>query len=356
MFSSKSRLSREDIANYGGTSDEGAKHSIEMQSSTDSFESDAMEGWDQLSYDTTVMKNLDSKFLKTSFTGYYIIGTIIAVAVTVLVVLNSTTSKVVDSTESNSTTPNTAEVITEDKIIVDESDLIIPAPIEKMILAPKNQQVKVATIKEEQEEMKTEYVPEEDIKVEILPYPSVFPEPVLPELERAHDQAKEIYLHDLKLVDYTSYREKPTMKTKQATLTGTPANMEGTNSREMETVWREVDVSYSFYIDKSTAIFSKGSYKKALARFETIIETYYDDVNANFYSGLCLYNLGEYRQSIDAFKVCINGSFSNFDEESQWMIAMGYEKLGEKDQAKKYFSKIIEQGGFYKKQAMAKMK
>ena len=33
MFGSKSRLSREDITNYGSASDESVKHSIEVQSS-----------------------------------------------------------------------------------------------------------------------------------------------------------------------------------------------------------------------------------------------------------------------------------------------------------------------------------
>ena len=66
--------------------------------------------------------------------------------------------------------------------------------------------------------------------------------------------------------------------------------------------------------------------------------------------------MGEYQQAIDSFKDCIYGPFSNFDEESQWMIALCYEKLGKRDQAKKYFQKIVEQGGYYKNQASAKMK
>lgn len=356
MFSSKPKLRRDDIAKYGSTSDQRIKHSIEMQSSSDSFESDAMDGWDQLSYDTSIMKDLDRKFLKRSYTGYYILSVLGTVAITIVVFLNNSSNNHKNSNKPAQEKIHMSSLTEDQEITLDESDLIIPSPIEKMKLAPIKHQVKVTTIQDEFQERKTTYMPEEEIKIEMLPFIDLYPQPEAPKLEKAHDRAKEIYLHDLKLVDYTSYRSKPTMKTKQATLTGTPANMEASNSDEIETVWKEVDVSYSFFIDKSIAIFSKGSYKKALARFETVIETYHDDVNANFYSGLCLYNLGEYEKSIDAFKNCIYGPFSNFDEESQWMIALSYQKLGQKDQAKKYFLKIIEQGGFYKNQAATKMK
>jgi len=356
MFGSKSRLSREDITTYGSSSDESVKHSIEMQSSSGSFESDAMEGWDQLSYDTSAMKNLDKKFLSSSYTGLYILGAVVVVAVgiTSIFLFNGDGNKkkdtqLVSQTDTKSTTLNEDQEIT-----LDESDLIIPEPIEEMILVSSDKQLKVSTMQEEFQEMKT-YEPKEEIKVEMLPYRDIYPDPVAPELERIHDQAKEIYLHDLKLVDYTNYRSKPAVKSKQLVLTGTPANMEGEHSGQADPIWKDVEIPYSSYIDKSIAIFSKGSYKRALTRFETVIDTYRDDVNANFYSGLCLYNLGEYEKSIDAFKNCIHGPFSNFDEESQWMIALNYEKLGEITQANKYFTLIIEQGGFYKKQASDKM-
>jgi tetratricopeptide (TPR) repeat protein len=242
------------------------------------------------------------------------------------------------------------------EITLDESDVLIPEPIEQMHLAPKEKQVEVKTIQRDYNDRKTEPEPSEPIKVEMLPYLGIEETPKAPQWERPHDKAKEIYLHDLKLVDYTSYRSKPTVKTKQMVLSGTPASMEGEDSETDDPIWKEVDLPYSHFIDKSIGIFSKGSYKRALTRFETVIETYHDDVNANFYAGLCLYNLGEYDQAILAFKNCVFGPFSNFDEESQWMIALSYEKLGQRNQAKKYFKKIVEQGGFYKKQAAEKMK
>ncbi|NRA11387.1 MAG: tetratricopeptide repeat protein [Crocinitomicaceae bacterium] len=356
MFGSKSRLSREDITNYGSTSDESVKHSIEMQSSSGSFESDAIEGWDQLSYDTTAMKNLDGKFLSTSYTGYYILGGLVAVGITAVLLLNNSGTE--EKKEPQQAKKETITTLMEDQeITYDESDLIIPEKIEQMTVAPESKQVKPSKMVEVFQEMKSTYVPPaEEIEVEMLPYLNLYQEPTTPVMERVHNHAKEIYLHDLKLVDYSNYRYKPTVKAKRLVLTGLSADMEGKESEPAEPIWKDVDIAYSSYIDKSIGVFSKGSYKRALTRFETVIETYHDDVNANFYAGMCLYNLREYQKSIDAFKNCIYGPFSNFDEESQWMIALSYDKLGERTQARKYYTKIIEQGGFYKKQALAKMK
>lgn len=356
MFGSKSRLSREDITNYGCTSNESVKHSIEMQSSSGSFESDAIDGWDQLSYDTTAMKNLDRKFLSSPYTGYYILGGIVAVGITAVLILNTLGSE--EKNELQQAKEETRTTLMEDQeITIDESDVFIPETIKDMTAAPENKQVKASEMVKEFEEMKSTYVPpKEEIEVELLPYLNFYKTPKAPEMERVHDHAKELYLHDLKLVDYSNYRSRSEVKTKQLVLTGLTADMEGEDAEKTDPVWKDVQIPYSNYIDKSIGVFSKGSYKRALTRFETVIETYNDDVNANFYAGMCLYNLREYQKSIDAFKNCIYGPFSNFDEESQWMTALSYDKLGEKEQAKKYYTKIIEQGGYYKKQALAKMK
>ena len=356
LFGSKSRLSREDITKYGSTSDESIKHSIETQSSSGSFESDAMDGWNQLSYDTTVMKNLDRKFLPSSYTGYYIVGAIIAFGITALLTLNTSQPEEKDKLKQAKKETRTT-LMDYQEITIDESDVFIPEGIEQMTVAPEGKQVKASKMIEEFEEMKSSYVPpKKDMEVEMLPYLNLYRTKPVPKIERIHNHAKEIYLHDLKLVDYSNYRSRPEVKTKQLILTGIPADIEVEGTKEHDPIWKDVQIPYSKYIDKSIGIFSKASYKRALTRFETVIETYNDDVNANFYAGMCLYNLREYQQSIEAFKNCIYGPFSNFDEESQWMIALSYDKLGKKAQARKYYARIIKQGGFYKKQALAKMK
>ncbi|MBL4862573.1 MAG: hypothetical protein JKY09_06105 [Crocinitomicaceae bacterium] len=358
IFESKSKLSRKDIGSYGSSADQKIKQRIETKSASSSFDMDAMEGWEQLSHDTSVMKRLDKKFMPKSYAGISIISAVIILGLTGFFALNyfNADKPVNEVIAENGMKEVITTLMEGQRITLDESDVLIPAPIENMIEVPVKEQIQINEIKDNFKEMKETYSPEKIIEIVVLPPISIEIPEETPDIVRDHKMAKEIYLHDLKLVDYRKYRSKPTIKTKQMVLTGTPANMEDQFSKEPEPIWRDVQIPYIDFMDKSVGIFSRGNYKKGLTRFETILETYSDDVNANFYAGLCLFNLGEYPKAIEAFSHCINGPFSNFDEEAQWMTALSYEKSGDLVQAKKYFLIIQGQNGFYANQAAKKVK
>lgn len=353
------RLERADVEAYGQSTDSGAKNAIEQKAMNGSFDADAMEGWEELSYDPSVMANLDKKFAPTNGVSFLKVigGTAIAtsavLAVLYLGVFRDTPETVVakqDIQKVDKPAPAKMQVI-----ILDESDVSLPEPIEKMVNAPKAEQVEAKQISQEFREIKTFRIETPKLPIQDLPTLSPIPSPK-PEIARNHRAAKEIYLHSMKLVDYRKYREKPEIKTKQLMLTGLPANQEDEYTEDEDPVWRDVDVPYIDYIDKSVKIFERGNYKKALSRFETILETYSDDVNANFYAGICLFNFGEYTKAIQHFSNCIEGKFSNFDEEAQWMIAESYEKTGAKSKAKGLYEEIAKGSGFYAKQAEDKLK
>lgn len=357
IFGSRPPLSRKDIADYGRSNDPRTKHSVEMKEASDPFEADAMEGWESMSYDVGVMKNLDKKFLKPSNWGWYIGGTaVVAAAVCTYIALG--TNNINSDQPEDSQPQKITSLVEGQEVTLEQSDLVLPDSINEMKSAPEAQQVEVKKIQKEFKEMKTSYTIELPPKVEMLPLENIQIGPSLktPELVREHRSASEIYLHDLKLVDYRKYRTKPAIRTKQVVLTGTPANLEDDGSEDVTPEFREIEIPYIEYLDKTMSRFSRGSYKNALSRFDIILETYSDDVNANFYSGLCLFNLGEYEAAITRFINCTTGPYSNFDEEAQWMTALCYEESGQTDKAKSYFQKIIDQGGYYKKQAIAKMK
>jgi tetratricopeptide (TPR) repeat protein len=162
---------------------------------------------------------------------------------------------------------------------------------------------------------------------------------------------KEIYLYNMKLLDYRIYRSKPKIASKQMILTGTPANIGETSDVEETTEWKTVDIPYIEYIDKTMEIFSKGNNKKALARFQLILETYPDDVNANFYAGLCYYNLKEFSSAVKAFALCDDTKFTNFNEEAEWYTAKSYLANGQKSEAKIVFTQIMNSNGYYSSQA-----
>jgi len=344
-------LSRKDIESYGKTADTVQKNSIEQKAASNSFDNDAFEGWEENAFNTELMQNLDAKFIHNPKINYIkgisltvILGTIISL----LFVYNlNHNEKITDNTETSTDLTSS--------LMVDESDILLPPKIEEMNNAPIHKQIKLKKIKSDFAEMKTI---EEEVKsnqeVNLLPIKEIKPEKENV-LITNKTNAKEIYLNDLKLIDYSSYRSNPTVKTKQVLLTGTPANKESDESEEVEATWRIVDIPYNDYIDKSLRILNGGNYKKALSRFETVLKAYPDDMNSIFYSGFCLYNLGEYDTAIENFQKCMSGKFKNFDEEAEWMTAEAYLLNGNKTKAFAVFKSIIEGNGYYAKQAKVKI-
>ncbi|MDG1331161.1 MAG: tetratricopeptide repeat protein [Crocinitomicaceae bacterium] len=331
----------------------------------DSFDNDAMEGWEDLSYDPSVMANLDKKFAPTngiSFLkiagGTAIVGAAVVSVLYFTVFKKDTTPVIADSDMEQVEGLNDPSAPTKMQVIVlDETDVSLPEPIEQMVQAPKAEQIEPKQISQEFQDIVTFHTETTELPVQELPTIDPIPDPK-PEIAKDHKLAQEIYRHSMKLVDYRKYREKPQVKTKQLMLTGTPANQEDQYSEDEDPVWRDVDVPYIDYLDKTVKVFERGNYKKALSRFETILKTYPDDVNANFYAGICLFNLKEYKQAIQHFDNCVNGKFSNFDEEATWMLAECYSKMGSegKTKAKQIYQTIADGNGFYAKQAKGKLK
>jgi TolA-binding protein len=359
IFGKQPGLSRKDVSNYANSSDKKLRHRIELKESSSSFDADAMEGWEAMGYDMSKMKRLDQSFQASSNVGWYFgVGGIIIAAVIIAVILipNETSTNLASG--ANDTTEKITSLLDEQKVTLEQTDIILPDSINALNDAPIEKRIEPLVIQEEFKQMKNTYQDQPLPKIEMIPLDEMRISERLREqkLIRDHSKAKEIYLYNLKLVDYRSYRSKPTVKTKQVVLTGTPASKEGESSTDPISELQEIEIPYVEYLSKTMRKFSKGSYKSALSRFDIILSTYESDVNANFYSGLCLFNLEEYETAIDRFLKCRTGQFSNFDEEAQWMTALSYEKLGKHQEANQYFQKIVDQGGFYKKRAQAKMK
>lgn len=353
IFNSKRKLSREEIQSYGQSEDALFKNAIEQKSMSDSFDGDALEGWGELSYNTSVLKKLDKKFSGSSNATWLWIGGVITIGAIALLIFNpfgnepGEKSLAVNEKVAKNETPSKIQVMT-----FDESDIILSESIEEMKIVSLEKQIQPKKIKEDFAEM---ILIHETEKIEPLPLIVLEENKKENHLVSVRKLAKEIYLSDLKLIDYRTYRSNPTIQVKQIILSGTPANKEDKYTDDIETSWKTVDVPYMDYIEKSLHIFNKGNYKKALSRFETILASYPDDVNANFYAGLCLYNFGEYDAAYKSFSRCIDGPFSNFDEESLWMKALSCERLDKNSEAIRLFKEIEKSNGFYANQAKSKL-
>ncbi|TSJ39018.1 tetratricopeptide repeat protein [Fluviicola chungangensis] len=310
------------------------------------FDRDALEGWQQSNVPFSKMKQLDQKmnFPKVNFTPYILSLSVVAILALTFFFLSRTA-------ESSQT---------REPVLVkfENTDINIPEEIDTLEVIPQKDQITVSEIKTSQNEIKN--LPADEKKEELtnIPFPELVLEPLPPVIEQKpvtvskQKVAKEIYLQDLKAIDYSQYRIKPTVQIEQIILTGIPADRENEDDLVSEEPQvKLVNIPYMDYLEKSLSYTNRGKWKLALSRFNEIIKNYPDDVNARFYAGWCYYNLGQYNEACINFSACLQLEFSNFNDEAEWYLAESRLANGDKNSARELFVKIRNQKGFYSKQA-----
>ncbi len=343
IFSPKEKLTVEDINRYNSSTGK-ERNRIEQKEMANNFDQEAMDGWESVGYDTSILSNRKNPFSSRNKSIFYIIGgaIVIGLITSLFFIQPEVTTKVENSV--------TKRKIEKQKIILESNDVFIPEQIEQLTEQPIEEQVTV-------QKMKNDFQKIEEINVSLpIQSPHQIEHQSNSNIALSKQRAKELYLNDLKTIDYSKYRTASFIETKQFVLTGVPADLENEKSEDYDTEWKTIDQAYSIYLENTMYYFNQEAYKKALTRFEIILKKYPKDVNANFYAGLCFYNFGEYERAISHFNNCLKSEFNNFDEEAQWMIANSHENSGASDKAQEIFAKIERNGGFYAKQAKEKLK
>lgn len=349
IFGSKENLSLSDVESFENANSED-QNIIEQKMEANAFSQDAMEGWESLSYETTSISNLKSKlYQKKTFHWFTALGAMTIGVLSVLIIQNIRPyeEQLITITTNENKIIDSPEI---EELNIEAADIILPVAIQNMHKAPQKDQLIAKTIKDDfanMDEIEMEFTQLEPIIIDQIIDNSIISSRI---------NAKEIYLHDLKLIDYGHYRKNPVVQTKQLILTGTSADKENENSETYDSNWENIDIPYMKYLQKSIYYFNKGKIKKSLARFETILESYKDDVNANFYGALCYYNLGEYKTALIHFDNCLISNYSNFDEEVIWITALCYEKMNHSLKARELFENIFKNDGYYANQASEKLK
>lgn len=342
-------LSRKEITSYlkGGTPE--VQHEIEKKSLQSNFDSDALDGWSTSGLlPKTSLKELDKRFLSSNTSLFFLALSSLFIIATLLI-----------AHFYNQKSADTTQIV---QLTIEESDLNLPSALDSVPNITPQQQVQPSIIIEDFEAKKktidhpssnpSKKMAASEVTVNDLPLLSLdLPQPIA--TEKHSESAKEIYLADLKLIDYRAYRSKPEIQTRMLVLSGVPANLENENAHVDEMEYKEIDIPYIDYIEKTMRIFGKEDYKKVLARTTIILQTYPDDLNALFYSGLCHYNLGQYDTALDQFYSVLNHRYSNFNEEAEWYLALSYWAKGEKQKAKSIFEMIVKNDNYYSKQAKA---
>jgi tetratricopeptide (TPR) repeat protein len=318
-------------------------------SELDAFEKDALDGWQTSGVGGFDMSTLD-RHMKTKSNNLLLYFSLfsLCIAIGLFFLLRENPGKNAQLTLNDSDTP-----------MVEETDLYIAEKYDTLVEKSASNRIEIKLLQKKQDDQpiikKEEKMEETAVIIESLPKLEIKINEKKPDLTINKKKVKEIYLSDFKLVDYRSLRSKPAVTTKQLDLTGTAANKEDKNITDEEPVWRKVDVPYYDFIEKSMYLLNKGDLKKALSRFDLILETYDDDINAQFYSGFTLYNLGEYHKASEFFTLALRNEIANFDDEAAWYLALSLEKKGDKAGAKKILESIANSGSFYALEASKKL-
>jgi len=102
-------------------------------------------------------------------------------------------------------------------------------------------------------------------------------------------------------------------------------------------------------------------FKEAIDEFKALldagIKTDYAD-NCHYWIGLCYFGLRDYKTAIDHFKDVDKFKVSEKKDDSQFMIAQSYERMGNRQQAQAEYRKFVElfPNSEYLKRAQAKLK
>lgn len=331
-------VNRHKLKSYFGRMSNSDKHALEKESLKDPFLSDAMDGFAENSAAFSALKRMDQK--RYGFKRFWINLSIVLVAIATFTIslyfftghptTHTTTQKVLKS-RPGITHLTSEKLQTLEKI--NPKDEIVPKHVQiDFKVKDKHGLFQV-------QENPT-FPSEELVQLPIQAKGKVERAPS----KRRSNFAMETYIQDLKVLDYRYYRSK-VKSDRSNLLTGTPAALES-NQADMSAK-EQMEISYLNYLSSTLGDFNQAEYKAALRGFDEILKSYPDDVNALFYSALCLYNLQQFSLCEQRLGLIDLVKFDNFDEEQQWYLLLCYRAQGKIDAFTSLKKEIVQQNGFY---------
>ncbi len=166
------------------------------------------------------------------------------------------------------------------------------------------------------------------------------------------------FIVDLKVTEFDKYYTTQTIEVKELKLGGVPAEFEGQDVIKFD----EKDdpavhsVPADQFLREGLVAFRDGRYGKCISKMEGLLTHNPDDINALFYTAVSYVKLEMYSKAIPLLDKIIADPNNVFDEEAEWYKALALEGNGDSAAADELFKKISDDGGFYSKQAAARLK
>jgi hypothetical protein len=166
-----------------------------------------------------------------------------------------------------------------------------------------------------------------------------------------------IYIYDLKVTEFQTLYFK---KMKPWVIDGKGISSEFENAEAYTASLNEWnglnDYTLDMLLKDALKKFNKQRYKQGFVLFNDLMEYNKRDVNAWFYSALCQYYLGKYKDAIARLNKVLDDENNVFDQEAEWYKALCLVKNGDQQEGVELLLKINEQKGFYANNAGEKLK
>lgn len=162
-----------------------------------------------------------------------------------------------------------------------------------------------------------------------------------------------IYIHDLKVSDYTSLYFKKNQFVKFTNARSTSAEYASGGETRNNNSGLKQEATYYLHEELAEALlfFKRGKYDLAIVTLRKITEYNKTDVNCDFYLGMCFYYKKSFSAAATYFDATIENPNNAFLQEAMYYKAVTLSELGNKKEASVLFKKIVEEGEFYSEKA-----
>lgn len=176
----------------------------------------------------------------------------------------------------------------------------------------------------------------------------------LPEKEEEEDivfqftaNAPVVFIHNLKVTNYRMYYFKNSYAIDLNVNTGVSAQYG--SKADIETAYLNKSNSYLAHkiIKQAMRFFSSKNITNCIEELTMLYDFNHDDANAQFYLGMCYYQLGKYAIAKNFFQKNLDNVNNIFHQESEFYQALCLLNLKQTDEASKQLQYIVNSKGFY---------
>ena len=341
IFSEQDNLSQQEIKDYL-SGDSGSEYITEKKSLSNDLNSDALEGFVSNKSRLSEIEILKKAAHKSIFKKNYFTPILISIAIVASITYLVIKQKHIEQARNISTKSMTENIQTIEKT--------------KLAIINKNLKQEINNVIEENNKVdeiirQTEYIPLILSKKVLKLDANIETEAEIEQIKN-HINFGVKYIADLKVVDYSKIKRSNNLSTNSIDIWNVEPSFSNYEEQDLSnnSTIRNIEYTYFDFLESGLKQFNKEEYFSAIESFELILQQYDNDLNAQFYSGLSYYYIGDYNKAIKYFNKVINDNINVFYEEGLWFKALSYRKTNQ-EKANKLFKQIVKKGGFYSKKA-----